>query len=172
MVGERRNVVLTGFMATGKTTVGRVLAQRLGYELVDTDALIEERHGPIPQIFVEYGEEEFRRLEREVAAELAQRDGLVISTGGRMMVDPVNAETLAATGDVFCLTATVDTIVDRLTAAGTDSRPMLAGHDLRTRIAELLEERAPSYARFTRIPTDDAPPEAVATRITSSFMSR
>jgi shikimate kinase len=164
-VGARRNVVLTGFMATGKTTVGRVLADRLGYELVDTDELIEDRHGPIPQIFIEYGEDEFRRLEREVAVELAGQEGLVISTGGRMMVDPTNAEALGATGDVFCLTATVDTIVDRLTAAGTDSRPMLAGHDLRARVAELLAERAPSYARFTQIPTDDRTPDQIADTI-------
>jgi shikimate kinase len=171
VVSERRNIVLTGFMATGKTTVGQVLAERLGYELVDTDAIIEERHGPISQIFVEYGEGEFRRLEREVAAELAERSGLVISTGGRMMVDPVNGEVLGATGDVFCLTATVDTIVARLTSAGTDSRPMLAGHDLRTRVAELLHERADAYARFTQVPTDDRTPAQIADTITSS-MSR
>lgn len=149
-------------MATGKTTVGRRIADRLGFDLVDTDALIEERHGPIPQIFAEYGEEEFRRLEREVAAELAGRDGLVISTGGRMMLDRVNAEALGATGDVFCLTASVDTIVDRLTAAGTDSRPMLAGRDLRDRVTELLAERAAGYARFTQVATDGHTPDEVA----------
>lgn len=171
-MGERRNVVLTGFMATGKTTVGRLVAERLGYEFVDTDALIEDRHGPIPQIFLEYGEDEFRRLEREVAAELAGRDGLVVATGGRMLVDPVNAEVLGATGDVFCLTATVDTIVERLTAAGTDTRPMLAGHDLRTRVADLLAERADAYARFTQVPTDDRTPDQLATHLTTSFMSR
>ncbi len=58
------NVVLTGFMGTGKTTVGRLLADRLGFEFVDTDQLIEQRHGPIPLIFREHGEGEFRRLER------------------------------------------------------------------------------------------------------------
>ncbi|MFP5487463.1 MAG: shikimate kinase, partial [Acidimicrobiia bacterium] len=158
----RRNIVLTGFMATGKTTVGRVLAERLGYELVDTDAVIEERHGPIPQIFAEYGEDEFRRLEREVAAELAQRDGLVISTGGRMLLDPVNAEVLGATGDIVCLTATVDTIVERLDAVGADSRPLLAGHDLRERVTELLGERADGYAAFTQVATDGLTPTEIA----------
>lgn len=149
-------------MATGKTTVGQVLATRLGYELVDTDAVIEDRHGPIPQIFVEYGEDEFRRLEHQVAVELAGRDGLVVSTGGRMLLDPANADALAATGDVFCLTATVDTIVERLTAVGTDSRPMLAGHDLRERVTQLLAERASGYARFTQVPTDDRTPDQIA----------
>ncbi len=83
------NVVLTGFMATGKTTVGRLLAERLGYEFVDTDQLIEQRHGPIPAIFRESGEGEFRRLERSVADELAARRQLVISTGGRLLLDAV-----------------------------------------------------------------------------------
>jgi shikimate kinase len=166
-VGERRNVVLTGFMATGKTTVGRVLAERLGYELVDTDTLIEDRSGPIPQIFVEYGEEEFRRMEREVAAELAGRERLVISTGGRMMVDPVNVAALAGSGDVFCLTASVDTIVERLEAAGTDSRPMLAGHDLRTRVTDLLAARTAAYAEFTQVATDGLTPDQIADAIVS-----
>lgn len=166
-MGERRNVVLTGFMATGKTTVGRVLAEQLGFELVDTDTLIEDRHGPIPQIFVEYGEEEFRRMEREVAAELADRERLVISTGGRMMVDPVNVAALAGSGDVFCLTASVDTIVDRLQAAGTDSRPLLAGHDLRTRVLELLAARAAAYAEFTQVATDGLTPDQIADAIVS-----
>lgn len=170
-MGARRNVVLTGFMATGKSTVGRVIAERLGYELVDTDAVIEERHGPIPQIFLEYGEDEFRRLERAVAAELAGREGLVVSTGGRLMVDPVNAEVLGATGDVFCLTATVDTLVERLSAEGTDSRPMLAGHDLRPRLVQLFAERAPAYARFTQIPTDARTPTQIADTILT-IMSR
>ena len=85
------NVILTGFMGTGKTTVGRLLAERFDYEFVDTDRVIEQRHGPIPEIFRDHGEGEFRRLERDVADELSERDRLVISTGGRLMVDAVNA---------------------------------------------------------------------------------
>ena len=168
----RRNIVLTGFMATGKTTVGRLLADRLGYEFVDTDDVIVGRHGPIPLIFAEHGEGEFRRLEREVAAELADRDGLVISTGGRMMVDPVNAEVLSATGDVVCLTASVDTIVDRATADGDEQRPMLAGHDPRERIVELLAERADAYARFPQIATDQQTPAEIASAILDTVAGR
>src|SRR5690606_30630635 len=144
------------------------LATRLGYEFVDTDAVIEERHGPIPQIFVEYGEDEFRRLECELAAELAGREGLVISTGGRMLLDPVNAAALSATGDIVCLTATADTIVERLAAVGTDSRPLLAGHDLRTRVAELLADREAGYARFPQAPTDGLTPTEIADAILTS----
>ena len=69
---DRHNVVLTGFMGTGKTTVGRLLAEDLGYEFVDTDELIERRHGPIAEIFASRGEEAFRQIERDVAAELAR----------------------------------------------------------------------------------------------------
>ena len=160
------NVVLTGFMGTGKTVTGRVLASRLGYEFVDTDEVIEARHGPITEIFREHGEGEFRRLERRLAGELAGRSGLVISTGGRMMVDPVNAEALGATGDVVCLVAPVDTIVDRVTAdAPQTERPMLAGPDVRGRIAALLTERAEAYARFRQVETGGRTPAEVADEI-------
>src|SRR6187399_1176730 len=91
---DGRNIVLTGFMGTGKTTVGRLLAARLGYEFVDTDEAIVERHGEIADIFRTRGEEAFRQIERQLAAELASRERLVISTGGRMMLDPDNVAAL------------------------------------------------------------------------------
>jgi shikimate kinase len=161
-----RNVVLTGFMGTGKSTVGRLLAERLGYEFVDTDALIEQRHGSIPEIFAEHGEETFRRYEREVAHGLAHREGLVIATGGRMMLDPGNAELLGSTGDVFCLVAKLATIVGRVTAAGAaERRPLLAGSDVEERIALLMEERSGGYARFVQIPTDERSPVDIADEI-------
>jgi shikimate kinase len=166
----RRNVVLTGFMGTGKTTVGRLLADRLGYEFVDTDEIIEEREGPIPEIFRERGEGEFRRLEREVADALADRDGLIVSTGGRLMVDPVNSARLGATGDVFCLTASVDTILARVTADDAMSeRPLLAAGDARDRITDLLAERADAYSQFTQIDTDSRAPEAAVDEILAAL---
>ncbi len=158
-----RNIVLTGFMGTGKTTVGRVLAARLGREFIDTDRLIEERHGPVAQIFAEQGEGAFRRYERVVAEELAERRGLVIATGGRMLVDAVNAERLGSTGEVVCLAASLDTIVERVAADGAAAiRPMLAGDDARTRLAELLAERSAAYAWFHQIETGGRTPDELA----------
>jgi shikimate kinase len=167
------NVVLTGFMGTGKSTVGRLLAERLGYEFVDTDQVIEQRHGPIPQIFREHGEGEFRRLERDVADELAERRRLVISTGGRLMVDAVNAARLGATGDVFCLTASVDTILARVTLEESPvERPLLAGTDVRSRVTQLLAERAPAYAGFDQVETDARTPIEISDEIVDRILSR
>lgn len=161
-MGERPNVILTGFMGTGKTTVGRLLADRLGYEFVDTDEVIESEHGPIADLFTQSGEEEFRRIERRVAAELAARDGLVVATGGGMMVDDQNVAALAATGMIVCLTADVDTIVDRTITPGGPVRPLLAGSDPRTRVDELLVARAHAYDRFVQIDTTRSSPIEVA----------
>lgn len=161
-----RNVVLTGFMGTGKTTIGRLLAGRLGFDFVDTDAVIVERHGPIPAIFAEHGEGAFRRMERDVADELADRTGLVIATGGRMLVDAVNAERLAATGDVFCLVASIDTILVRVDADGAAAtRPLLAGENVRERLEHLLAEREEAYGRFPQVDTDRRDPGEVADEI-------
>ena len=146
------NVVLTGFMGTGKTTVGRLLADLLGYEFVDTDELIVELHGPIDEIFRERGEDAFRAIERDVATELAERDRVVISTGGRMMLDPANAATLGARARVFCLTASPETIAARV--LNGPPRPLLAGDNPIARIRQLLAEREAGYAAFEQIPTD------------------
>jgi len=155
-----RNVILTGFMGTGKSTIGRLLAERLGYDWVDTDELIVDRHGPVAGIFAEDGEAAFRDYERSVAKELAGRRGLVVSTGGRLMLDPVNIATLGATGPVFCLTADIDTIVARATADQTE-RPLLAGPDPAARVASLLGERHEGYARFEEVSTEDRTPEEI-----------
>jgi shikimate kinase len=102
------NVVLTGFMGTGKTTVGRMLAKRLGYEFVDTDGLIESRQArSVARIFEESGEASFRAMEKEVAAELSARERLVISTGGRMLLDPDNLRALSGNGRVYCSNRTI-----------------------------------------------------------------
>jgi 3-dehydroquinate synthase len=160
---DQHNVVLTGFMGTGKTTVGRLLADDLGYEFVDTDELIEQRHGPIVDIFASRGEEAFREIERDVAAELARRSGLVVSTGGRMMLDPANVRALSASGRVFCLVATPEEVFDRVTSDPSRlERPLLKVPDPRQRIIELMSERDPDYRRFPQLLTDARAPDAVA----------
>ena len=157
-----RSVVLTGFMGTGKTTVGRILADRLGYGFVDTDEIIESRAGPIHEIFGRRGEEAFRSMERAVAGELAGRSGLVIATGGRMMLDRECAERLEPDAHVVCLTARADTIVERATGPGEASRPLLDGPEPAERVRRLLAERAEGYGCFTAVDTEGRSPEEVA----------
>ncbi|MDH4364648.1 MAG: shikimate kinase [Acidimicrobiia bacterium] len=162
------SVVLTGFMATGKTTVGRALADLLGYRFVDTDAVITERHGPIPAIFAQQGEDAFRRIEREVAAELAGHPDLVVATGGRLMLDPANVATLGAPpAVVVCLQASAEAIVARLRAdaTGVEDRPLLAGDDPERRVRDLLTERAAGYGRFPPVPTEGRTPGEIAEEI-------
>lgn len=159
------NIILTGFMGTGKSTVGRLLAGRLGWEFVDTDDLIVARDGrAIADIFNEDGETRFRELEAQVAGELAGRRGLVIATGGRLMLDPDNAAALGATGPVFCLSAEVATILARV-MADDGRRPLLAVDDPEGRIDALLHRRAPAYARFRAVDTGDRPATEVAAEI-------
>ncbi len=147
------NVVLTGFMGTGKTTVGRLLATRLGRRFVDTDDLIEDRYGPIPAIFETAGEAEFREIERRVAEELSEQTDLVVSTGGRLMLDEQNRGTLGGTGRVFCLAASAEAIAARVIRDGRSDRPLLAGPNPRARIDELLAERLPLYEEFEQVDT-------------------
>jgi shikimate kinase len=157
------NLILTGFMGTGKTTVGRLVAQKLGREFVDTDLVIEERHGPIQEIFDREGESRFRDIERALARELGQRTGLVIATGGRMLLDPENVRVLSKNGRIFCLVATPEEIYDRVTGDPSRvKRPLLEVEDPKQRIVELLGERGPDYERFPQLTTDQIEPDVIA----------
>jgi shikimate kinase len=140
-----RNIVLIGFMGTGKTSVGHVLAVRLGLTFVDMDAIIEEREArPITEIFATDGEPYFRTVERALVQELAARDGLVIGTGGGVVLNPDNIGDFSATGLVVCLQATPETILDRVMHDTT--RPLLAGDDKMQKILGILEKRQHLYA--------------------------
>jgi shikimate kinase len=140
---SRRNIVLIGFMGTGKTWTGRALAQKTGLELVDMDAIIEERAGkPISEIFADDGEPAFRKMERDLAHELSHREGLIISTGGGVVLNPDNLADFKRNGLVICLAATPDVIFQRLEK--DTSRPLLSG-DKKEQIVGILETRQPLY---------------------------
>lgn len=158
----KQNIILTGFMATGKTSIGQLLAQKLHLKFVDTDEEIISRQGlSIPEIFTRFGEDAFRKMETEIAEELAHQEGLVISTGGRMMLDVTNVDLLTKTGRVFCLTATADEILARIGKDGS-TRPLLAVADPKTKIIELLEERKKGYQRFDKVSTSGKTPNEIA----------
>jgi shikimate kinase/3-dehydroquinate synthase len=166
------NLVLTGFMGTGKTTVGHELALKLDMEFVDTDALIESRHGPIARIFEEKGEAEFRSIERAVAAELGEKKGLVIATGGRMILEPENFRALSRNGRIFCLVATPDEIHHRvINDVSRRDRPLLQVDDPRQRIVELMTEREGEYIRFPQLTTDHAGPGIIADEVAELWKS-
>lgn len=162
-------VVLTGFMGTGKSAVALLLARRLGFDAVDTDQIIEARHGSIPEIFATDGEAAFRAMERAVVAEIQNRDRVVIATGGGLMLDPENARRLGSGARVFCLTADSAAVVRRIEADRTRLRPLLDAPDPSLRIDELLAARTAGYRRFVQIDTTNHPAAEVADRIAAMF---
>jgi shikimate kinase/3-dehydroquinate synthase len=139
-----RNIVLTGFMGTGKSAVGRVVARRLGWEFIDMDNAIVLRAGkPIPRIFADYGESAFRAMESDMCADLSVQERMVIATGGGALINAENRRTMMRSGTVVCLNAAPDEILRRV--GGDDGRPLLNVPDPRARIVELLDVRRAAY---------------------------
>jgi shikimate kinase len=139
-----RNIALCGFMGTGKSSVGRLVAQQLRFAFLDTDAVIEARAGKsITDIFAQEGEAAFRALESKVVHELASRNYTVISTGGGLVVDPENLASLKQHAMVVCLWATPETIWARV--KNQSHRPLLADPQPLEKIRSLLAQRAPFY---------------------------
>ncbi|MCJ7549123.1 MAG: shikimate kinase, partial [Anaerolineae bacterium] len=159
------NIVLTGFMGTGKSAVGRQVARRLGRPFVDMDALLEARAGkPISRIFAEEGEQAFRLTEADLCGELAGQDGAVIATGGGALVDPANRETLAASSILVCLQAGVDEILERVGEAG--DRPLLSVPDPSREVRQLLAARRDAYAAIPwQVDTNGRTPSQIADEI-------
>ena len=142
----KRNIFLCGFMATGKSSVGKRLAEKMNFEFIDMDSVIEAESGKtIPQIFASEGESAFRALEARMVERLAERTECVVATGGGVMVNPRNLEILKRCGVVVTLTADSETILQRVGSG--DDRPMLHEGDRLERIRTLLEKRAPAYAQ-------------------------
>lgn len=138
------NIYLIGFMGTGKSTVGKALAERIGWPHVDMDEEIAKREGrSIPRIFEEDGESRFRDLETELLTELSRQNGLLVTTGGGIVIRPGNRELMRKTGYVISLFADKETIRERVSRQG--GRPLLAGGELDRRIDRLLVERKGLY---------------------------
>jgi shikimate kinase len=143
---DTRNLILCGFMATGKSSVGRRLAAIIGFDFLDMDAAIEAEEGlSIPQIFAARGEAAFRALESRMVERVAERSRCVVATGGGTIVNPRNLEMLKRCGMLINLTADIETILVR--AGSGDDRPMLKEGDRRERIRSLLQQRASAYAQ-------------------------
>jgi shikimate kinase len=167
-----KNIVLTGFMGTGKTEVGKILSQRLGYVLVDVDAEIERQQGmKITEIFKKYGESRFREIEADVIKRISERQGLIISTGGGAVLRQENMDNLRKKGVIVCLSASPETILAR--TCNSDDRPLLQVEDPLKRIKELLEFRKPYYEKADiMIDTERKSPIEVAEEIIQSIKDK
>ena len=150
--GVPLRIYITGFMGSGKSTVGPLLADALGYEFVDLDAVIEAKEGQtIPGIFRQRGEQEFRAIERREVTLLAAREKIVVATGGGALTSPATLSALRASGILVYLRVPVEALFERL--RGVKGRPMIADgsggalgdDDLRARISGLLDARERLY---------------------------
>lgn len=168
-----RRVVVTGFMGAGKSTVGPLLAARLGWEFLDLDTVIEARAGmTIAEMFARQGEPAFRALEAEILREQTQREALVLALGGGALETASTREHLAALNEtctVF-LDAPLDTLVNRcLAQPGAAERPVLAD---REGLMRRFTSRLPHYrAAHLTIPTEGLSPEAVTERILDQILA-
>lgn len=160
-----KNIVLIGFMGTGKTSVGRVLARRLRRRWVDLDRRVETKEKKrIFEIFEQRGEVYFRKLEKDAVEEVARLKRTVITTGGGVVMDTENMDRLEHNGVVVLLEASPVTIYSRVSRS--KHRPLLHGEDPMGHIIKLLEQRKPLYERcHHRVATDGLTSSQVASRI-------
>ena len=143
----KNSIALIGFMGTGKSEVGKALAEKTGKELLEMDSLIEQKAGKtIPEVFKQDGEIHFRELEIEVAREVSGKKNVVVTCGAGAVVNTINIDRLREEFVIICLTASPEVILRRTSADG-DTRPMLWSEDKVLRIRELLKFRQPFYDR-------------------------
>lgn len=158
------NLVITGFMGVGKSTVAAIVAEQLGRPHIDTDAVIVERAGlSIPEIFAKHGERWFRRLEAEACIDLAAQTDLVIATGGGALLNVDTLIAMSSTGMVVCLHATEETLAARLEGE-RDGRPLAGAW------RELLAQRLPIYKQMPyHVHTDNKTPQQVAEEVIAQW---
>lgn len=167
----KRNIALTGFMGSGKSAVGKVLAGRLGRRFVELDDVIEEMAGKsIPDIFRQDGEIAFRELEIEATGRVSKGSDLVIACGGGIVLNMINIDRLRETSRIVYLTASPGAVLRR-TRADDNERPLLDVPAPAERIRELLRFRRPFYERAAdlRISTSRLSTDSVAERIISQL---
>jgi shikimate kinase len=160
------NVVITGFMCSGKTSVGKKLAEKLNFDFLDTDDLIENKVGMrITEIFEKYGEPYFRELEAQIIKEVSEKDKLVISTGGGVVLREENVNNLRKNGVIINLVAKPETIYERLKKQ-PGIRPLLNKPNPLEEIKKLLEYRERYYKNCDfRVETDNLSVEEIVEKI-------
>jgi len=161
------NLVLIGYRGTGKSTVARLLAEKLGMEVVSLDEEIVRQAGrPIPEIVAEHGWPHFRDLESKITERFSARDNIIIDAGGGVILREENVKNLRRSGKLFWLRASVAVIVARI-EGGTERPPLTAGKSFTEEVADVLRERTPLYeaAAHHQIDTDALSPEQVAAEI-------
>ena len=144
MSQSKVNLYLVGFMGSGKTTVARAVAQKLGYTYLDSDHEIERVEGkPITDIFAQQGEPAFRAMERRFIESGHASEGCIVACGGGLIIQPGMLELVRSRGVVICLHASVETILKRI--AGLKHRPLVNVEDQETRVRNLFVQREPIY---------------------------
>jgi shikimate kinase len=168
------NLVLIGYRGAGKSAVAAILSQKLGMPAVSLDdEIVREAGMPVPEIVAKHGWTWFRDLESELTRRFSERDGLILDTGGGVILRPENTENLHRHGAVFWLKASVGVIVDRIQAS-TERPALTEGKSFLEEVAEVLAERLPLYraAADREIDTDPLTPDAVADAIIREFRAR
>jgi shikimate kinase len=161
------NIVLAGFMGTGKTTIGQIVANRLGRPFIDLDEAIEAEAGqPIARIFADEGEAAFRSLEAQIARKIAAHSGQVIATGGGTLLNADTRAAFAGNSLLVCLTADPETIMERV--AGDETRPLAQNREA---LITLMGNRAALYASLPyHVDTTDRTPEQAAEEVIRIWM--
>ena len=162
IMNKVNNLVLLGFMGTGKSALGRRVAVLAHRPFLEMDAELEHRAGKsIPQIFEQDGEQAFRELETDLAKEWGQREGSVIACGGGVVLRDANLKALGQHGVLVCLTARPNVIAER--TGRSNKRPLLQVENPEEKIRSLLEARAPLYAKIPlQVDTSDVPIDTLA----------